>query len=51
LNRLIETVNAEDKLLVIDDVFDTGARSPPTRPHSARSIHRRRRESSPSLGF
>ena len=25
LNRLIETVNAEDKLLIIDDVFDTGA--------------------------
>ena len=24
MNRLIETVNAEDKLLVIDDVFDTG---------------------------
>ena len=45
MNRLIETVNAEDKLLVIDDVFDTGARAPPTRPRSARSMHRRRRES------
>ena len=24
LDRLIETVNAEDKLLIVDDVFDTG---------------------------